>query len=173
MNKQMFLALIILVFLSVNIRAQKSFWNTPDAYLGQKTPSDTPIIFAQSLLSAEDTFPLDRIAFSPDGKEFYYPSNNTWYNTENAKIRYFTYDGKKWNGPFVLNEHYYAPTFSLDGSTLYFLGGKGDSVHFFVWQSQRKLEGWTKPSVYLKKDYGLYDFMPTTGGTSYVKLNLR
>lgn len=171
MNKQTFLALIILVVISANIRAQSDFLNGPDAWLGQKTPSDTPLIFAQSLLTAKDTFPLDRVAFSPDGKEFYYPTNNTWYNTENAKIRYFTYDRKKWNGPFILNEHYYAPTFSPDGSTLYFLGGKGDSVHFFVWQSKRKHEGWTEPSVYLKKDYGLYDFMPTTAGASYVASN--
>ncbi|MEJ7682519.1 MAG: hypothetical protein WKG06_32630 [Segetibacter sp.] len=95
MNKQMFLALIILVFLNVNIRAQKSFWNTPDAYLGQKTPSDTPIIFAPGMLSSKDTFPLDRVAFSQDGTEFYYPTNNTWFDATNEKIKYFTYDGKK------------------------------------------------------------------------------
>lgn len=171
MNKQTFLALIILVVISANIRAQSDFLNSPDAWLGQKTPSDTPLIFAQHLLTTKDTFPLDRVAFSPDGKEFYYPTNNTWFDAKNAKIKYFAYDGKKWKGPFILNERYYAPTFSIDGNSLYFLGGQGDGVHDFVWQSKRKPGGWTEPSIYLKKDYGLYDYMPTTTGVSYVGSN--
>jgi len=74
-------------------------------------------------------------------------------------------------GPFVLNEHYYAPTFSIDDKTLYFLGGKEDSLHALVWKSERTGDGWTKPSVYLKKDYGRYDFMPTHSGTCYVASN--
>ena len=153
--------------------SQDKFWNSKEAYLGQKLPGDKPEIFAEQLLMKKDTFPYDRIAFSADGKEFYYPSSNTWYNTGATKIRYFKYEHGKWNGPFVLNEHYYAPTFSVDGSKLYFSGGKPDSKHFLISQSTRKPDGsWTDPTVYLAMNYQLYDFMPTISGTYYVGSNV-
>jgi hypothetical protein len=172
MNKLFYLWLIALLGLGTNLWAQTDIWNSPDAYLGQSTPGDKPEIFAQSLLTKADTFAFDRVAFSADGKEFYYPSNTTWFDGKNGKVRYLKYDGKKWNGPFVLNEHYYAPTFSIDGNTLYFLGGNSDGKHARVWQSQRKAAGdWTEPSVYLQKNYGLYDFMPTQSGVCYVGSN--
>ncbi|WPU96338.1 hypothetical protein SNE25_12495 [Mucilaginibacter sabulilitoris] len=172
MKKLIYLFLIPLLGLSVNLSAQTSLWNTPDAYLSQKPPGDKPQIFAQTLLTKADTFAFDRVAFSADGKEFYYPSNNTWFDNKASKIRYFKYEGKKWNGPFVLNEKYYAPTFSIDGNTLYLLGGgTPDTLHSRVWQSRREADGWSEPSIYLQKDYGLYDFMPTQSGVSYVGSN--
>ena len=148
-----------------------TFWTSPAAYLGQTPPGHKPQIFAQTLLTQKDTFPLDRVAFSADGKEFYYPSNTTWFDGKNSKIRYFKYDGAKWTGPFVLNEHYYAPTFSMDDQTLYLLGGARDSLHALVWQAKRTNDGWTKPEIYLREEYGLYDFMPTASGVCYVGSN--
>jgi hypothetical protein len=153
------------------VTAQNSFWNSPNAFLGQKPPADTPKIFASGLLAKKDTFAFDRVAWSDDGKEFYYPTNDTWFNSKDTKIRYFKFENGKWNGPFDLNEHYYAPTFSVDNNTLYLLGGKRDGIHAFVWASQRKAGKWTDPSLYLEKDYGLYDFMPTASGTCYVGSN--
>ncbi len=35
---------------------------------------------------------LDRVAFSDDGREFYYPTNNTWFSSVNEKIRYFRFE---------------------------------------------------------------------------------
>jgi hypothetical protein len=172
MKKLFYLFLIPMLGLSTSLSAQTTHWNSRDAYLGQKPPADTPKIFAQHLLTKADTFAYDRVAFSQDGREFYYPSNTTWFDSKNSKIRYFKHDGKKWNGPFVLNQLYYAPTFSIDGNTLYFLGGgKRDTLHALVWQSHRNGGGWTEPSIYLQKTYGLYDFMPTQSGVSYVGSN--
>jgi len=169
--RKLHLLLISLCF-ALPMTAQKTLWNSPDAYLGQKPPSDTPKIFALELLAEKDTFAFDRVAFSDDGKEFYYPTNNSWFNTVNEKIRYFKFEGGKWNGPFILIEHYYAPTFSMDGQTLYLEGGQKDTLHSLIWQIQRKQNGgWTEPSIYLKKDYGLYDFMPTSSGVAYVGSN--
>ena len=37
--------------------------------------------------------------------------------------------------------------------------------------SKRVGDGWSEPIIYLKKDYGLYDFMPTRSGTCYVASN--
>jgi hypothetical protein len=170
--KKIFVSILILgLFSIVSLHAQTGIWNTKDACLGQKPPTDTPKIFALDLLTKRDTFSMDRVAFSDDGKEFYYPTNTTWFDGKNSKIRYLKYENGKWSGPFVLNEHYYAPTFSVDNSILYFLGGQGDGKHAFVWQSHRTANGWSEPEVYLKKDYGLYDFMPTSSGTCYVGSN--
>ena len=171
MKKLFLLLLIVQSGLSIKLTAQTNFWNSTAACLGQKPPGDKPEIFAQSLLSKADTFAFDRVAFSADGKEFYYPTNTTWFNNKTLEIRYFKHDGKKWNGPFLLNEKYSAPTFSMDGNTMYFLGGKRDSLHSQVWQSQRKGGGWSEPSLYLRKTYGLYDFMPTKSGVCYVGSN--
>lgn len=172
MYKTILLSLVLLLVFNQKPAAQGKFWNSRNACLAQTPPTDTPRIFARDLLEKRDTFSMDRPAFSADGKEFYYVTNTTWFNGTNVKVRYLKYEGGKWNGPFVLNEQYSAPTFSMDGKTLYFLGGKGDGKHSFVWQSQRKPDGgWTTSSVYLMKDYGLYDFMPTLSGVCYVGSN--
>lgn len=149
----------------------QSFLSTPDAYLGQRPPLDTPLIFADRMLVPDSGIAMDRSAFSPDGKEFYYCNAQNWFNAKGNKIRCFKYDGKKWQGPFDLNRGYYAPTFSIDGRDLYFLGGQGDGIHSFVWVSHRMQDGWTNPEIYLKKEYGLYDFMPTRSGICYVGSN--
>lgn len=173
MNKSFFTVMAFSLLICTSLYAQKSIWKTKDAYLGQKPPGDIPEIFGANMLAKADTFAFDRVAFSDDGTEFYFPSNNTWFNSVNAKVRYMKFENGKWNGPFVLNEHYYAPTFSVDNQTLYFLGsGQGDAKQSLVWQSRRTSAGWTTPEVYLSKDYGLYDFMPTASGTCYVGSNV-
>ncbi len=144
--------------------AQGSFWDSPDAYLGQTRPSETPTVFAPGLLADSGTFTLDRIAFSNDGKEIYYEQDDRWFSTKHAKIKVVKYADHKWRSPTVLNEHYYAPTFSVDGDTLYFMGDRANQV----WQSHRTTDGWSIPTLFLEKAYGLYDFMPTNGGRFYV-----
>src|SRR6185312_9823993 len=128
--KKLLILSVLCMYAGSLLHAQDKFWNSKDAYLGQKPPGDKPEVFAERLLMKKDTFPFDRGAFSADGKEFYYPSSNTWFNSNPTKVRYFKYEHGKWNGPFVLNEHYATPTFSVDGSKLYFMGGKGDGKHF-------------------------------------------
>jgi len=152
--------------------AQNKFFNSKNAYLRQVPPNDTPRIFAQQMLVPDSGIAMDRSAFSADGKEFYYCNAMHWFSSKGNKIRYFKYEGDKWRGPFVLNYGYYAPTFSIDGKSMYFLGGKGDGRHAIVWVSHRTKTGWTSPVTYLKKDYGLYDLMPTYSGTFYIGSNV-
>lgn len=159
---------LCIVFSAYTLHAQNSFWKSKDAYLGQKPPGDKPEVFAENLLVQRDTFPMDRVAFSADGKEFYYPSNTTWYNTDHAAVRYFKYENGKWNGPYAIFRHYFAPAFSADGNTIYLEGGKWVEKHAIVWQSHRTAKGWSEPEIYLMKPYPLYDFMPTASGTSYI-----
>jgi hypothetical protein len=112
--------------------AQNDFWNSSEAYLGQALPqNETPQIFASELLK-DNGVALDRLAFSADGKEFYYCWAEKWFDKESAKVKCFRYENGKWNGPAVLTEKIYAPTFSMDDQILYFLGDKGE-----VWHSKR------------------------------------
>jgi hypothetical protein len=144
--------------------AEPTFWDSPDAYLGQPRPSETPQTFGLGLLADKGTFTMDRIAFSNDGKEIYYVQNDKFFSLEHAMIKTVRYADKKWSSPTVLNQHLYAPTFSVDGNTLYFMRGRPNQI----WQSNRTAEGWSIPAIFLEKAYGLYDFMPTTSGRYYV-----
>jgi hypothetical protein len=154
------------------VSGQSGFWASRDAYLGQRLVGDTPRIFALDLLTSKDTFSLDRVAFSDDGREFYYPTNITWFSGVNAKLRYFRYEGGRWRGPFVLAPHYYAPTFSMDGRILFLEGGPRDTLYSNIYRVDRKAGGgWTEPALYLREPWGLYMFMPTASGVCYVGSN--
>jgi hypothetical protein len=158
----------LFILLMLFLPAQNNFWNSPNAYLGQKPPGDTPEKFAPQLINDTPYFSMDRCAFSSDGKEFYYCRNNTWFSSKDASIQVFRYDGGKWTGPAALNRQYYAPVFSPDGDTLFFIGGgKGG-----VTQIHRDPKGWSEPETYLKRSYGLYDFMPTRSGNMYAASNV-
>jgi hypothetical protein len=146
------------------LHAQNSFLDSKDAYLAQPRPTDTPQIFAPGLLTEPGTFAMDRVAFSLDGKEFYYVQNDAWYTLKNAKMKVFKFDGHKWVGPAVLNEHHYGQAFSVDGKTLYFMGHNSKQV----WMSLRTNDGWTAPAVFLEEPFVMYDLMPTQSGTFYL-----
>lgn len=170
--KSFVLSLFLACCFCTSLLAQNNFFNSKNAYLGQRLPNDTPRIFAQQMLVPDSGIAMDRSAFSADGKEFYYCNAMHWFTSKGNRIRYFKFEGNKWRGPFVLNYGYYAPTFSIDGKSMYFLGGKGDGRHAIVWVSHRTKTGWTSPVTYLKKDYGLYDLMPTYSGTFYIGSNV-
>jgi hypothetical protein len=166
--------LLACVLYCIALHAQTSLWNTPHAYLGQTPPGDTPVQFAPGLLAVKDSFDMDRVGFSGDGKEFYYETNNTWYSTVPVALRCFAYKGGQWVGPTVVFPGFWSPSFSADQQTMY-LSGRGivDSTHAYVWQSKRLPGGgWGKPAVFLKQPYALYNYMTTNSGTGYVGSNV-
>lgn len=147
------------------VRAQKDFWLSPNAYLGQKPPGDTPVPFAPDLLKDTDgAFALDRTAFSPDGKSFYYCTNKAWFKDSASNIKTYSWKNGKWEGPVILNEHYYAPTLSPDGNILFFMGG---GAFGGVSRSLKTSTGWSHPELYLHHAYELYDYIPVTSGIAY------
>ncbi len=167
----MFRYILIVTFfcgVAFNTIAQQNFWNSKDAYLAQTLPNDTPKIFAPGLLAGDSGIAMDRSAFSNDGKEFYYCHAFHWFTTKGATINWFKYENGKWNGPIVLDSGLYAPTLSMDNQSLYFLGG-GKGV---IMQSRKTATGWTSPEIYLKRNYGIYDFMPTNSGRMYGASNI-
>ncbi|MDJ1466860.1 hypothetical protein QNI19_24905 [Cytophagaceae bacterium DM2B3-1] len=148
-------------------KAQSDFWDGPNAYLGQSQPSDTPLCFAPHLLTDSGYFVLARVAFSPDGKEFFYGSNNEWYSNQHQRLNYFRFDSiaGKWEGPFLLANQYGTPTFSMDGKTLLVTDNTG------IQQMQKNASGWSSPQPWLKRSYVLYNYMPTLSGRAYVGSN--
>jgi hypothetical protein len=165
------LPLLIFLIYILPASGQHAFFSTPNAYLGQKPPGDTPKVFAASMLIPDSGIAMGRCALTADGKEFYYTRGMHWFNSAGVGVRVFRYDGESWKGPEMLFPGYNTPTFSMDGRSLYFEGGKGDGVHSIVWVAERTGRGWSEPVVYLAKDYGLYNFMPTKSGACYVGSN--
>ncbi len=156
--------LMFLVYVSLPLHAQKSFWDTRDAYLGQAPPSDTPKIFAPGLLADSGTFIMGRVTFSHDGKEFYYTQNDSWERARNAKMKLIRFSDHHWGKPVILNQEFISPTLSIDGNVLYVRQGNMHNV----WQSHRTSNTWSAPTLLLDKPFGLYDFMPTASGNLYV-----
>jgi hypothetical protein len=171
--KRLVFFITLTAVLQFSASAQRGFFKSKDAYLGQKRPLDTPLVFANSMLVPDSGIAMDRSTFSADGKEYYYCNAQSWFNSGKTRVRYFKFDGKKWQGPFTLVQGYYAPTFSTDGQTLYLSGGKGDGKHRFLYAVHRQGDGWTQPEVYWKLNFGFYDYMPTNSGTGYVGSNAR
>lgn len=159
---------MIVASLVPTLQAQGSFWNTPDAYLGQTPPSGIPKAFAPGLLADPGMFVMGRIAFSPDGKEFYYAQNDSWQSGDHASMKMIRYANHGWGKPVTLNQRFLSPTFSLDGKTLYMRRVvKGGSMNN-VWQSQRTGDNWSAPTPFLQEMFGVYDFMPTSSGDAYI-----
>ncbi len=161
MNKGLFLSVFILISFAITARAQTVFIDSPDAYLGQTPPAETPQIFAPGLL-ADSGIVLGRVGFSKDGKEFYYGYARHWFDFNGTGIKEIKFDGKQWSKPVILVESLSNPALSPGDSTLYYGGSSNE-----VWTSQRDGEGWTTPKLFLDKPYGLYNFQPTASGIFY------
>jgi hypothetical protein len=165
MNTKNFLSVILLCGISVNVFAQTNFWESNSAYLGQTPPGDSPKIFAKGIL-ADSGIVLGRMAFSKDGKEFYYGFAKHWFDFDGTGVKEIIFDGKKWSKPEVLVKDLATPTLSIDESKLFFGGQNSD-----VWQSERVNNIWSAPKLFLDEKYGLYNFMPTHSGVYYVGSN--
>jgi hypothetical protein len=156
-------ALFLATLVPAMLQAQESFWDSPDAYLGQTPPSDIPKEFAPGQLADKRSFVMGRVAFSRDGKEFYFTQNDSWKSGDHSKLRVMRYADHHWNKPEVIAERFMSPTFSIDGNTLFMRQGGMRNV----WQSKRSGSGWSEPAPVLVGAFGVYDFMPTASGTFY------
>jgi hypothetical protein len=168
MNKAFFLFRVTLLILGQSSTAQTSFWNSRNAYLGQSRPGDTPKIFAPGLLADKREFTANRTAISADGKEIYYCTNKSWKNSNDLKVKCFKYDGKKWVGPVIINEHMGQTSFSPDDQNLYFANDQSAGT---VYKSHRTKTGWSDPVAYIERNYLIYDFMLTRSGNKYAASN--
>ncbi len=166
MKKKIISTGIAWLFFYSHLFAQTSFWDNPHAYLDQKPPGDTPVVFAPGLLAEKGYWVGSRVAFTNDGKQFIYGTNTNWFDGRHQKLKYLKFDGKAWKGPFLLFEFFGTPTFSSDNTTLYLSGRNGS-----IYQTHLSDTGWAKPVEFLTRSYALYNFMPTQNGHYYVGSN--
>jgi hypothetical protein len=167
MKKSTVIIGILFLGLVSALSAHHAFWESPNAYLGQKPPGEVPIEFAPGLLADPGTFAIGRIGISPDGKEICYTQNNTWFDDRNELIKEFKFADGKWSGPVVLFHRLANPAYSSDGNTLY-LGGSMTQVLRAV----RTPGGWGVPEKYLDNQHvEVYNFNPTAGANFYVCSN--
>ena len=145
--------------------AQKDFLETTDAYLGQTPPGDTPKIFAPGMLS-DSGIVLGKVAFSKDGKSFYYSFARHWFDDNGSGTKEIRYNGKKWLTPKVIAEKLTNPAFSPDEEKLYLGAGGGQ-----VWVLHKTENGWSQPEFWLEQPYGLYNFQQANSGTCYIGSN--
>lgn len=145
--------------------AQGDFLDSKDAYLGQTPPGDTPKIFAPGML-VDSGIVLGKVAFSQDGKSFYYSYARHWFDDNGSGTSEIRFDGKKWLKPNVIAERITNPAFSPAENKLYLGAGGGQ-----VWVLNRTKQGWSKPEFWLEKNYGLYNFQEANSGIFYVGSN--
>src|SRR3954468_21370679 len=100
---------IAAVGLHTTVIAQKSFWSSKDAYLGQVPPAETPKIFAPERL-IDSGIVLGRIAFSGDGKQFYYGFARHWFDFKGTGVKEMIFDGEKWTAPKIIVHDLATPT---------------------------------------------------------------
>lgn len=152
-----------LALLACLVYPQENFWNSPNAYLGQTPPSDSPKEFAPGQLAEKGAFLMGRVAFSRDGKEFYFTQNDSWKSADHASLNAVRYADGGWSRPEVIAPQFFSPTFSVDGNTLFVRKGGAQNV----WQMKRDGTKWSEPEPFLIGAFGVYDFMPTASGTYY------
>jgi hypothetical protein len=132
--------------------------------LGQTPPGNTPKIFK---LPVTNGAALERIAFSPDGKQIYYTELSGWNNSSQHRIKYLSYYNNKWNGPFTLFEGYMAPALTLHGDTMYFEDCKPGA-----WFSVKNNNGWCSPKKIWIDSCQKAQFQITNKGNLYFSTNL-
>ncbi|MEO5561865.1 MAG: hypothetical protein ABIR18_00495 [Chitinophagaceae bacterium] len=159
-----FVVFAVIIASGLACSQSSSFFADPHAFIDQQQPGDVPQRFTPPRMTDSGYFVLGRVAFSEDGKEFYYGANNQWYSNDNQIVNYYRFENGSWKGPLLLGKQISGPTFSMDGKTLY-VANNG------VQQMSRTSSGWSEPKPYLNRSYTLYNFMPTKSGRTYVGSN--
>lgn len=120
-------------------------------YLGQKPPGMTPELFAPGIISYG--FHELRITFSPDGDEAFYVTCPNKYS--HRILVHVSSNNNKWSAPqlvpFAWECNNGGPSFSPDGSRLYFASNKDnteiimDGSGLDIWYIERNGTSWTDP----------------------------
>ena len=133
--------LIIILFLTSSLSFGQEFTDLYGDYLGQTPPGNTPLVFAQGIVSTDD-LEHSPAMFTPDGNEVYWitsrppgPNNNKWVARELTMKRV----NNRWSGPFVFPYKIWA--LSPDGNQGYFTSMENKDI----WIIERQGDKWSVP----------------------------
>lgn len=135
-------------------QAKQNIWTYPEIkgdYFGQKKPGSKPEKFAPGILPLVHRMYGPRLAFSPDGKEVFWPIAS--FHGAHRRIWFIKQEGGKWNPPGKApfsNAIDGSPCFSSDGKRLFFHSRLSPSeesgpVNIDIFYVEREAEGWSAP----------------------------
>lgn len=167
MKTKMIITFSLLGIITLTSVAQNNSFD----YFGQTPPGDSAVIFTPSIISRADAdHNKGKVAFSPDGKEFYI---TVWgKNFSSVKIYYTKREGNIWSqlaeAPFSIGYYTSGIYFSKDGNKLFFSRGTKPKI----WMVQRTLQGWSDPKKLpsqINSDslHWDYDYSETADGIAY------
>jgi hypothetical protein len=117
---------------------------------------------------AANSFLAERIAISPDNKNIYfmeldgYPEMDGKPHTQ--RVKYFSYKGGSWQGPFVLFEGWSSPALSVTGDTMFIQkGGSKYEAYLSVKQGDK----WSTPKRILMNLNRAHYLQVTAKGSYY------
>jgi len=187
MRKLLFLLLIGFLCTSCS-QTERSFFETKDAYFGQKPPGLIPEVFAPNIASDSTWAEHCQVAVSPDGKEIYWSAWTAAYKTEDGsrnteQLFYSNFENGKWSKPALAeftkgNPHGLngGPTFSLDGKKLFFYQVKSPwvSSDMNTYYVKKKNGKWGNEPINIGQPYNTdnQDYSPifTKKGIAYKNL---
>ena len=158
---QLFLVISILFISSRPLCAQAIPLDS--LYLGQTPPGNIPIVFKLPVISK--SFAAERITISNDNKEIYFSEVRSYYPTTGDTIKYFSYSGGIWTGPFNLFEGYLAPALSVSGDTMYF---QNNSSSYETYFSVKSGLSWSSPQRILLNLNSAHYLQVTNNGHYYI-----
>jgi hypothetical protein len=116
-------------------------------YLGQTPPGNTPVIFAEGVISKGNVH--GQLVISPDGKEMFWTTFVVTADSLTARIMYMIDENGKWTDPqippFSSNGMTSGCVFSPEGKRLFF--GHTEDINL-GWKTQyieKKDSGWSAP----------------------------
>lgn len=150
-------------------QTNKSFWETKDAYFGQKSPGIIPEVFAPDIINH---LAHSSPSFTPDGKEMYWSTVSG--ENETRKIFYVKFENNKWSEPMLANfsgnYHDDQPFISSDGEKLFFASKrpkiKNGIQENDIWISNKIELGWGDPKP-IQNFIGFWTPTVTNNGTIY------
>jgi len=140
--------LILVLLFPFIIYAQEKqieYLSATGPYLGQKTPGNTPEIFAPGLVSTVGRAVHSPVIVSPDGKEIF------WAYAMPFEIYYSRLDNGKWTKPAVapFTKGLEATCLSMtpDGKKIFFTSQKIENQKFNIslWYVDREGNSWSEP----------------------------
>ncbi len=148
------------------------------AYLGQRPPGATPVIFAPEIVSTASTNEHMAPSFTPDGNEVLWFANR-WPDEGPSLSMTMQREHGRWSAARATPFAAIMPVFSADGRRAYFYAftpGPGVSrtseSHVDIWVVERRGDGWSEPRCLdLVARYpelrGAFQPRPTRNGTLY------
>jgi Tol biopolymer transport system component len=149
MNKYLYLFILLLLSSCIKEIDNNDKENFNGEYLGQTTPSDSALIFADNFISTK--FNERDMTFSPEGDELFYSLRKA---DGTYAIIQVTSENGLWQSPKIATfSGVYSdlePCFSTDGKKLFFVSDRpltenGSTKDYDIWYVEKNVDVWGTP----------------------------